>query len=82
MNLENFFDNSKKAIVNEFNNDMSMCLVATTPDKIKNHEKLYNWKIQTLGKIRPTSAVVIIKPSGEKELWANNKYGEYRSAFL
>lgn len=60
---------------------MSICLIATTRERLQKHSKEYNWSIESIGRISPMSALVVTKKNLEPELWVRNDYRDYRQAF-
>lgn len=82
MHLQNFFDSQRNALIQEFTNGMSTCLIATTPERLFRHADEYGWKLLSLQNSRPTSAQVVLKRSGVPELWVRSSYRGYRQAFV
>lgn len=66
----------------DFRDEGTTCLMATTPDRLAQHSNMYGWSLSYLDGIRPKSALVILKPSSEPELWVRANYRGYRRAFL
>lgn len=82
MDFQNFLKLQKEKLVQEFSNEMSTCLISTTPERIVRHAKEYDWKINTLKRSKPTSAFILQKPGNIPEIWVNRTYTCYRRAFL
>lgn len=74
MDFQDFFKAQKNALIQEFTSDMSMCLMATTPERLMRHADEYGWKLFNLQNSKPTSAQVVQKRSGALELWVNRTY--------
>jgi len=82
MNILHYLKKQKKNLIHEFKNNMSTCLIAMPYENINRHALQYNWEISYLEHIKPTSAVIIQKPSMLPELWINRTYTRYRHAFI
>lgn len=65
----------------DFRDGSTLCLIATTPERLLRHATEYGWSASNLEGVRPTSALVIQKPKSEPELWVRANYQGYRRAF-
>jgi hypothetical protein len=65
----------------DFRDEMTSCLIATTPEQLVRHSKNYGWVLSGLDRVRCRSALVIQKPQLEPELWVRANYRAYRRAF-
>lgn len=65
----------------DFRDGSTLCLIATTPERLVRHSKEYGWVVSSVNGVRRTSAVVIRKPRSEPELWVRADYRSYRKAF-
>ena len=82
MNLLDYLEKQKSAIVDEFVNAMLTCLVATTHDRIHKHAKQYGWELSSLPGTDAKSVIVLKKSENAiSELWVRWNYRNYRRAF-
>lgn len=81
MDYADFVLRQRSGFTSEFKNQMSVCLMATTPERLRRHADEYGWTVGYLEGVRPTSAIVVQKSGGDPELWARRDYGGYRRAF-
>lgn len=80
-NYQQFYELQRASLAYEFKNQMSMCLMATTAEKLFEHGSFYQWKIQCFNRIKPTSALIVQKKDKLPELWVRRDYRGYRHAF-
>jgi hypothetical protein len=59
--LRCFLDNQKESLINEYRNNMTKCLSATTRERLFRHAKQYNWKITSLSNTNPNKVYIIKK---------------------
>ena len=81
MNLHDYFEIQRNSLIQEFKDDMSTCLIATTPERLIRHANEYGWALHSLKKSKSSSTQVIQKQGKQPELWVNNRYKGYRKAF-
>ena len=68
---------------NQFINNMSECLIATTSDRITRHAKEYHWTLSFVIKTARQKVIVVKKAHSDfPELWVSSKYRNYRQAFI
>lgn len=79
--IDQFVSIQRKAIISDFRDGMTTCLISTTPERLARHSKQYRWSISSLDGVKTTSALIIRKPNSEPELWVRASYRGYRGAF-
>lgn len=81
MDYQRYFEAQRQALSHEFKNEMSTCLMAMTAERLIFRARNHRWVIGQLKSVKPTSALVVQKPSGFPALWASRTYRNYRRAF-
>src|SRR5262245_4374344 len=67
---------------------MTLCLIATTPQRLRSHVGVFDWELAPLPGIRQAdTAYVLLKKSDlgeafDPQLWVDVSYTRYRPAFL
>ncbi len=79
--IDQFLSCQQSGVLADFRDGGTLCLIATTPERLVRHSKEYGWSVSSLSGIRRTSALVIQKPRSEPELWVRARYRGYRKAF-
>lgn len=80
--LEQFLKDQKEALIDEYKNRMSTCLMATPKAKLEEHAEEYGWSLFLLSGCKEQSAFVIQKSNDSiPEIWARWNYSGYRKAF-
>ena len=83
MNLNEFLINQKTDIKNQFINNMSKCLVATTLEEIKMHAVKYKWNLYSVNNTNKNKVIVIKKFNADfPELWVSSTHRNYRQVFV
>lgn len=80
--ISQFLALQQSAILEDFRDNATTCLIATTSARLAQHSNIYGWSISHLDGVRPKSALVLQKPASLPELWVRANYRGYRRAFL
>lgn len=80
--ISQFLELQQSAMLEDFRDEGTTCLIATTPARLAQHSSMYGWAISHLDGLQRQSALVIQKPDSEPELWVRANYRRYRRAFL
>ena len=82
MLLEEFLELQEKDIEIQFRENMSKCLAATTKERLYEHAKSYNWKLNYVAHTDKNKVILVTKKSNLlPEIWVCSTYTCYRNAY-
>lgn len=81
--LEDYLRQQKESIIHQFSKEMTMCLIATTKERLVLHSQLYGWSLYAVPGTDQKSVMVVQKSnSSVPELWVKWDCKSYRKAFI
>lgn len=81
LSVDDFLTKQNQTLLRDFS-ESGQCLVAVSPEKLKDMQRLWSWTVEQLPGCLPSSACIVKKgPNYEPECWARWDYGDYRKAF-
>ena len=79
--VDDFISKQDRALLRDFS-ESDRCLVAVSPEKLKDMQRFGDWRIEQLPGCLLSSAYIVRRaPAYDPECWARCDYGDYRKAF-
>lgn len=81
LSVDGFLAKQNRALLRDFS-ESDLCLVAASPEKLKDMQRFWGWTVEPLPGCLPSSACVVKKGGNfEPECWVRWDYRKYRKAF-